>query len=345
MKIRIEPNDIQYMGMSGYSAPCLDAIKTIVTDERPPKRMTLVSTLQRPTPTSPSIPGDHLFLAWDWNRVPLTVIHSGFATGYHGTGSMYFSLVLCMILSKKIEVVSRECNKSEFDAIDEKRVTDQIIESLRNIDALDNFESRDEWIGNGWIYSAHLEKLDRGSFWSDYRNGPGAMGSHSEVMSSSGESKNPTAFISYSWDDEAHKGWVKDLAARLRKDGVDVKLDQWEVPFGSSTTKFMETAVRESDFVVIICTPRYKKRSDERIGGVGYEESIMTAELFTGQSDREKFIPALRSGVWTDAAPSWILDSAYADLSGMAYSERVYALLRDTLLGRTEVAPPIGGAG
>ncbi len=153
----------------------------------------------------------------------------------------------------------------------------------------------------------------------------------------------PTAFISYSWDDEAHMGWVKDLAARLRKDGVDVKLDKWEMPLGGSTTKFMETAVRESDFVIIVCTPRYKKRADERAGGVGYEESVMTSELFTGQSDLEKFIPVLRRGEWTDAAPSWILDSAYADLSGMAYSERVYALLRDTLLGRTESAPPIGG--
>jgi hypothetical protein len=38
----------------------------------------------------------------------------------------------------------------------------------------------------------------------------------------------PTAFISYSWDDEEHKAWVKQLAARLRGDGVDVALDQWD---------------------------------------------------------------------------------------------------------------------
>ena len=155
--------------------------------------------------------------------------------------------------------------------------------------------------------------------------------------------KHPTAFISYSWDGESHKRWVKELATRLRQDGVDVKLDVWEVAFGDSTTKFMETAIRESDFVVIICTPRYKYRSDGRIGGVGYEESVITAEVFTGQSNRNKFIPVLRSGEWTDAAPSWIMDSAYADLSGSSGSERIYALLRDTLLGQTESAPPIGG--
>ena len=342
MKIRIEPNDIQYMGMSGYSAPCLDAVETIVTNRRPPKRMTLVSTLQRPVPTSPSIPGDHLFLAWDWNRVPLTVIHSGFATGYHGTGSRYFSLALCMILSENIEVVSRECNRFEFDAIDEKRVTDQIIESLRYIDALDDSEARDEWISNGWIYSAHLEELERGSFWSDYRGGPSAMGSHSKVRSSVGESKRPTAFISYYWNDEDHKGWVEDLATCLWEDGVDVKLDKW-VPPGYLIPEFIEKGVRESDFVVIICTPHYKERSDKREGWVGYEGSVITEELFRGQGNRNKFIPVLRSGKWTDATPSWIADRVSVDLSGKVYSEQEYARLRDTLLGRTEVAPPIGG--
>ena len=155
--------------------------------------------------------------------------------------------------------------------------------------------------------------------------------------------KIPTAFISYSWDDEPHKSWVKELAARLRSDGVDVKLDEWEVSLGDPITKFMGSVIRESDFVVIICTPRYKARSDKGIGGVGFEESVITGEVFTNQSNRNKFIPVLRSGEWADAAPSWIAGNAYADLSGGVYSEQEYARLRDTLLGRRETAPPIGG--
>jgi TIR domain len=38
---------------------------------------------------------------------------------------------------------------------------------------------------------------------------------------------HPTAFISYSRDDEAHKEWVKDLATQLRTDGVEALLDEW----------------------------------------------------------------------------------------------------------------------
>jgi len=39
-------------------------------------------------------------------------------------------------------------------------------------------------------------------------------------------SKVPRIFISYSHDSEKHKAWVLNLSTRLRKNGVDVVLDQ-----------------------------------------------------------------------------------------------------------------------
>jgi len=80
------------------------------------------------------------------------------------------------------------------------------------------------------------------------------------------EHQNPKVFISYSWDDEAHKKWVKDFAARLRSDGVDVALDRWSVNPGGQLPEFMERAVRENDYVIIVCTPNYKDKSDNRAG-------------------------------------------------------------------------------
>lgn len=114
-----------------------------------------------------------------------------------------------------------------------------------------------------------------------------------------------TAFMSYSWDDEGHKVWVRDLATRVRGCGIDLKLDQWHLVPGDQLPQFMESAVRESDFVLIVCTPRYKLRSDQRTGGVGYEGDIMTAEVMTTRNQR-KFIPILRRGKWAEAAPSWL---------------------------------------
>jgi hypothetical protein len=151
----------------------------------------------------------------------------------------------------------------------------------------------------------------------------------------------PKAFVSYSWDDPAHKEWVRQLATQLRADGVDVTLDHWHSAPGDQIPAFMERAVRENDFVIAVCTPRFKERSDGRGGGVGYEGDIMTAYAFTSGAEK-KFIPVLRRGKWIEAAPTWLLGRAMIDLSGDPYSESEYDELLRTLHGAREEAPPIG---
>jgi hypothetical protein len=150
-----------------------------------------------------------------------------------------------------------------------------------------------------------------------------------------------SVFISYSWDDDQHCEWVRKLAERLRADGVDVSIDKWAAVPGDQLPAFMERAIRENVFVVIVCTPRYKSRSDSREGGVGYEGDIMTAEVMSSNNHR-KFIPVLRKGAWAEAAPWWLLGKYYINLSGDPYSERDYEDLVRTLLGIRETAPPIG---
>jgi TIR domain len=151
----------------------------------------------------------------------------------------------------------------------------------------------------------------------------------------------PTVFLSYSWESLEHQRWVCELAARLRADGINTVLDQWHAIPGDQLPVFMETAVRESKFVLVICTPTYKLKSNNRSGGVGYEGDIMTAEVFT-KAQRQKFIPILNLGDWQSAAPSWLLGTYYIDLRGEPYSEENYQDLLDTLYDRREQAPPIG---
>jgi hypothetical protein len=127
----------------------------------------------------------------------------------------------------------------------------------------------------------------------------------------------PKVFVSYSWEGNQHRQWVKELAVQLRTDGVNVILDQWDLILGDSLTLFMESSIRDSDFVIIICTPTYKTKSDNRHGGVGYEESIITAEILYKRNTR-KFIPVLKSGAWRESAPTGLLDRLYVDLSSPA---------------------------
>jgi hypothetical protein len=154
-------------------------------------------------------------------------------------------------------------------------------------------------------------------------------------------SKIPRAFISYSWDSEEHKLWVRDLAIKLRQDSVDVMLDQWGVAPGDQLPEFMEHSLREHDFILIVCTPQYKRKSDARIGGVGYEGHIMTAEVFTTRNNR-KFIPILRHVSWEESAPSWLQGKYYIDLSEAERFEASYQDLLSTLHGQRLQAPPLG---
>ena len=132
-----------------------------------------------------------------------------------------------------------------------------------------------------------------------------------------------------------------DLATTLRRDGVDVMLDQWGVAPGDQLPEFMEHSLREHDFILIICTPQYKRKSDGRIGGVGYEGHIMTAEFFTAHNNR-KFIPILRHVSWEDSAPTWLRGKYYIDLSEARRFEAGYQDLLETLHGQRLQAPPIG---
>jgi hypothetical protein len=151
----------------------------------------------------------------------------------------------------------------------------------------------------------------------------------------------PSAFISYSWEDDAHRAWVKDLAARLREDGVETTLDQWEVAPGDQLPAFMERAIRSNDYVLIICTPRYKQRFDQRQGGVGYEGDIMTAEVLTN-ANHQKFVPIFRKGAWAQVAPTALQGKYFIDLSATPYSEENYGDLVVTLHGVRAIAPPVG---
>jgi hypothetical protein len=148
-------------------------------------------------------------------------------------------------------------------------------------------------------------------------------------------------FVSYSWDNEAHRKWVKDFATQLRANGVEAILDQWEVHPGDAITHFMEKSVVSANFVVMICTSRYKKKADAREGGVGYEGGIISAELYRA-TNRRKYVPLLRGNDWADCAPVYLQSSAYIDVrSGAPEMAGVRDLLL-TIYGRREAAPPIG---
>jgi len=110
---------------------------------------------------------------------------------------------------------------------------------------------------------------------------------------------NKTVFITYSWDTNEHKNWVRRIADNLISSGVQVLLDQYDIQPGESFTHFMESSISKADKVVVVLTPQYKDKSVERKGGVGYEQQIISGEIMSG-IDRKKFIPLIRKGKYED---------------------------------------------
>lgn len=154
------------------------------------------------------------------------------------------------------------------------------------------------------------------------------------------DDKCPTAFISYSWDDEEHKKWVKEFADRLLSDGINAVVDQYDLSLGDRLPQFMEQSISDADFVLIICTPNYKAKADRRTGGVGYEGHIISDELFQHHNER-KFIPILRRGNFETALPKFCAGKLSIDLSDIPFSEEQYHDLLATIFGKKS-KPPIG---
>ena len=121
----------------------------------------------------------------------------------------------------------------------------------------------------------------------------------------------PRVFLSYSHEEPGHDQWVMDLGKLLRENGVDAYLDKWDLIPGQATTYFMESQIRDSDFVILICTPLYAEKSNIPSGGVGYEKNIISAEMLQANDLRPKFIPILRKGTFDNALPTY-LGSKYA---------------------------------
>jgi len=152
----------------------------------------------------------------------------------------------------------------------------------------------------------------------------------------------PLAFLSYSWDGRDHQQWVTKFAERLQgESGVEIIFDGWHLKPGDDKLHFMEQAVAESNFVVVVCTPTYAERANKRQGGVGYESMVITSEL-AEHILTNKFIPVLRKGTWDSSLPIYLKSRMGVNLSDEPYSQDEYEKLLRVLHGELVEPPALG---
>jgi len=153
----------------------------------------------------------------------------------------------------------------------------------------------------------------------------------------------PTCFISYSWDDEALKGWVRRLASDLQNNGVRITFDAWDSYLGMDLPGYMERAVRESDFVILVCTPEFAAKANAGKRAVGYEKTIIAGAILNEVSSSRKFIPVLRRGVAETSIPTYLQSKVFQDFSDdRKYEQSLSALLRHIYNQPEHTPPPLG---
>lgn len=140
---------------------------------------------------------------------------------------------------------------------------------------------------------------------------------------------NNKVFISYSWDSDDHRRWVRKLADSLEEiKELHVTWDGYDLDALADKNVFMEAGIHESDYVIVVATKRYKEKADKRSGGVGIETYLTTAAHWDGlqKNDKTKVIVVLREH---DAVPNYLKGHLYIDFSNdMEYPSSEAELLK-----------------
>lgn len=104
----------------------------------------------------------------------------------------------------------------------------------------------------------------------------------------------PKVFISYSRESQEHLDRVLALADRLETFGVEVLFDQYEPNPTEGWPKWMEACIRESQYIICVCTNSYKEKVDNQLpAGVGlglqWEGSLIYSAIQSKRAPVNKF--------------------------------------------------------
>ena len=122
-------------------------------------------------------------------------------------------------------------------------------------------------------------------------------------------------FISYSWDSEEHRLWVKNLADTLEQhQSIHVIWDGYDLDSWKDKNLFMENGVFDADIILVVTKKKYKEKADARSGGVGIETFLSAAEHWRSlqENGKTKFIQIKRED---DSSPRYLSGHLYLDFT------------------------------
>ena len=120
-------------------------------------------------------------------------------------------------------------------------------------------------------------------------------------------------FISYA-QKNINEEKLENLIDILEENNFEIIIDRKKLEAVSDLTNFMETSIRESDYTLVLCTPEYKKRADNRENnptGVGYEARILATKI---SNNAKNIIPILFDNT-EESIPDFLKGLIYIDLT------------------------------
>jgi|WetSurMetagenome_2_1015567.scaffolds.fasta_scaffold07704_2 hypothetical protein len=148
-------------------------------------------------------------------------------------------------------------------------------------------------------------------------------------------------FISYSWDSNTHKDWVRKLADDLTAKGIYVLYDGY-IEDGTPIDLFMELGIQRADKVIVIGTPDYMKKYSSTTTGTAFEGCIIRAYVVKSIGTK-KIIPCLRIGDFKLSFPMILSSRKGHDFSDDDhYEEELDDLCREIWECPKRVRPTLG---
>jgi Zn finger protein HypA/HybF involved in hydrogenase expression len=158
-------------------------------------------------------------------------------------------------------------------------------------------------------------------------------------------SSSPSVFISYSNDSVKNGDRVLSFANRLRDDGVEVSLDQYESSPPQGWPLWMEHHIRVADFVLMVCTKSYfrkvmgQKEENGKGLGVKWEGNLIYQHIYNKGTENSRFIPILFEEDSPQTIPTPLQGATYYRIETKEGFEDLYC--RITRQPRI-IKPPLG---
>ena len=156
--------------------------------------------------------------------------------------------------------------------------------------------------------------------------------------------ENPKVFISYSQDSMSFADKVLSFSNKLRNEGIDVILDQYEESPAEGWPRWMENNINTSKFVILVGSLGYSKKVYNQVKqgkgrGVKWEGSIIYQKLYMSDTINDKFIPVVFNEKDLEFIPTPLQSSTYYNVSTETGFDRLYWRLKGVT---TREKPPLG---